>query len=317
MQWTLSRVLRSLLTLLLLASFTFFALSLSADPAQQILGPDASPEVIEEFRARWHLNDSLWQRYITYIMGIIQFDFGLSYRTGLPAMDIVMTRLPATLALMIPTGVVSLLIGIPVGIYAALRQGTRTDRLIMTASVIGFAVPNFLVGILLMFLFSVWLGWLTPSGITSGLSWIMPMITMVSAEAGIFARFTRSAMVEILDHPMLDTSLAGGFNERQGLRYHVLPNALIPLLTLVGLFVGNLIGGAVITENVFSWPGLGRLLVESVAARDFAVVQIIVLLIGASMILVNLLVDLSYGFIDPRIGDARKTTLKKSKVVAT
>ena len=317
MQWTLSRTLRSLLTLLLLASFTFFALSLSADPALQILGPDAPPETIQAFKERWHLNDSLWQRYITYILGIIQFDFGQSYRTGLPAIDIVMTRLPATLALMIPTGVASLLIGIPVGIYAALRQGTRTDRLIMTASVVGFAVPNFLVGILLMYLFSVWLGWLTPSGITSWMSWIMPMITMVSAEAGIFARFTRSAMVEILSHPMLDTSLAGGLNERQGLRHHVLPNALIPLLTLVGLFAGNLIGGAVITENIFAWPGLGRLLVESVAARDFAVVQIIVLLIGASMIFINLLVDLSYGFIDPRIADARRLTIKPNKVATT
>ncbi|PCI85418.1 MAG: ABC transporter permease [Hyphomicrobiales bacterium] len=314
MQWTLSRILRSLLTLLLLASFTFFALSLSADPALQILGPDAQPEIVQAFKERWHLNDSLWQRYVTYIMGIIQLDFGLSYRTGAPAIDIVMTRLPATLALMIPTGIASLLIGIPVGIYAALRQGTRTDRLIMTASVVGFAVPNFLVGILLMYLFSVWLGWLTPSGIISWMSWIMPMITMVSAEAGIFARFTRSAMVEILSHPMLDTSLAGGLNEHQGLRHHVLPNALIPLLTLVGLFAGNLIGGAVITENIFAWPGLGRLLVESVAARDFAVVQIIVLLIGASMILINLLVDLSYGFIDPRIRDTRRISIKRNKV---
>lgn len=314
MQWTLSRIIRSLLTLLLLASFTFFALSLSADPALQILGPEASPEMIEAFNQRWHLNDSLWQRYYTYIIAIAQLDFGLSYRTGLPATDIVIDRLPATLALMIPTGIFSLLIGIPVGIYAALKQGTRIDRLIMTASIVGFAVPNFLVGIILMYFFSVWLGWLTPSGITSWMSWIMPMITMVSAEAGIFARFTRSAMVEILGHPMLDTSLAGGVSERQGLRHHVLPNALIPLLTLVGLFAGNLIGGAVITENIFAWPGLGRLLVESVSARDFAVVQIIVLLIGASMIFVNLLVDISYGFIDPRIRDARRKTTKLRKV---
>lgn len=310
MRWVITRLLRSLLTLLLLATFTFFALSLSADPALQILGPDASPEALAEFRERWQLNAPVWQRYLTYLVGIAQFDFGLSYRTGLPAIDLVTTRLPATLALMIPTGIVSLLIGIPIGVFSALRQGTSTDRLIMTASVVGFAIPNFLVGILLMYMFSVWLGWLDPSGITSGLSWIMPMITMVSAEAGIFARFTRSAMVEILDHPMLDTALAGGLTPRQGLRHHVLPNALIPLLTLVGLFIGNLIGGAVITENVFSWPGLGRLLVESVAARDFAVVQIIVLLIGASMIITNLAVDISYGFIDPRIRDARRNAGK-------
>lgn len=307
MHWMITRLLRAVLTLLLLATFTFFALSLSADPALQILGPDATDDAIEAFRERWQLNASLWQRYLTYLEGIIRFDFGLSYRTGMPAIELVQTRLPATLALMIPTGIVALMIGIPIGIISALRQGSNTDRMIMTASVVGFAIPNFLVGVLLMYVFSVWLGWLDPSGITSWRSWIMPMITMVSAEAGIFARFTRSAMVEILDHPMLDTAHAGGLSARQGLRHHVLPNALIPLLTLVGLFVGNLVGGAVITENVFSWPGLGRLLVESVTARDFAVVQIIVLLIGTTMIVTNLLVDMSYGIIDPRIRDARKS----------
>lgn len=310
MRWMITRILRAALTLLLLATFTFFALAISADPALQILGPDAAPEALAAFRERWQLDAPLWQRYLTYLCGIVQFDFGLSYRTGLPAIELVASRLPATLALMIPTGIAALVIGIPVGIFSAIRQGTSADRIIMTASIVGFAVPNFLVGILLMYMFSVWLGWLDPSGITSGLSWIMPMITMVSAEAGIFARFTRSAMVEILEHPMLDTALAGGLSPRQGLRHHVLPNAMIPLLTLVGLFAGNLIGGAVITENVFSWPGLGRLLVASVSARDFSVVQIIVLLIGASMIVTNLLVDISYGFIDPRIRDARKNLSK-------
>lgn len=306
MRWLTLRVLRAGLTLLLLATFTFFALSISADPALQILGPDASPEAIASFRDRWQLDASLFERYIIYLVGVLHLDFGLSYRTGLPAMELVAERLPATLALMIPTGLVSLLLGIPLGIFSATRRGTTADRLIMTASVVGFAVPNFLVGILLMYIFSVWLGWLDPSGITSGLSWIMPMITIASAEAGVFARFTRSAMAEVLEHPMLDTGLSGGLSPRQTLRHHAIPNAMIPLLTLVGLFVGSLVGGAVITENVFSWPGLGRLLVESVSARDFAVVQIIVLLIGATMVVTNLLVDVSYGFIDPRIRDARR-----------
>ncbi|SEQ91194.1 ABC transporter permease [Thalassovita taeanensis] len=302
----ITRLLRAGLTLLLLATFTFFALSISADPALQILGPDAPPDVIAAFRARWQLDQPLLQRYGTYLLGILQLDFGLSYRTGQPAIDLVAQRLPATLALMIPTGLASLLIGVPLGIFSAVKLGTTTDRLIMTASVIGFAVPNFLVGILLMYVFSVWLGWLDPSGITSGLSWIMPMITMVSAEAGVFARFTRSAMAEVLAHPMHDTALSGGLSARLTLRRHSIPNAMIPLLTLVGLFVGSLVGGAVITENVFSWPGIGRLLVESVAARDFAVVQIIVLLIGTTMVVTNLLVDMSYGLIDPRIRDARR-----------
>lgn len=306
MRWMITRLLRAGLTLLLLATFTFFALSISADPALQILGPDAAPDAIAAFRERWQLNEPLLQRYVTYLAGILHLDFGLSYRTGLPALDLVSQRLPATLALMIPTGLASILIGIPLGIFSAVRLGTTTDRIIMTASVIGFAIPNFLVGVLLMYVFSVWLGWLDPSGITSGLSWIMPMITMVSAEAGVFARFTRSAMAEVLQHPMHDTALSGGLSSRLTLFRHSLPNAMIPLLTLIGLFLGSLVGGAVITENVFSWPGIGRLLVESVGARDFAVVQIIVLLIGATMVVTNLAVDISYGLIDPRIRDARR-----------
>lgn len=306
MRWIITRVLRAGLTLLLLATFTFFALGISADPALQILGPDATPEVLDAFRVRWKLNDPLWQRYVTYLIGILQLDFGLSYRTGLPAMELVAQRLPATLMLMVPTGLAALMIGIPLGIFSAVRLGTRTDRIIMTASVIGFAIPNFLVGVLLMYVFSVWLGWLDPSGITSGLSWIMPMLTMVSAEAGVFARFTRSAMAEVLEHPMHDTALSGGLSEQVTLFCHSIPNAMIPLLTLVGLFLGSLVGGAVITENVFAWPGIGRLLVESVSARDFSVVQIIVLLIGTTMVLTNLAVDISYGFIDPRIRDARR-----------
>lgn len=306
MRWLITRLLRAALTLLLLATFTFFALSISADPALQILGPEASPELIDAFRERWQLDQPLFQRYITYLLGILQLDFGTSYRTGLPASDLVLQRLPATLALMIPTGLASLMIGIPLGIFSAVKLGTITDRMIMTASVIGFAIPNFLVGILLMYIFSVWLGWFDPSGITSWLSWIMPMVTMVSAEAGIFARFTRSAMAEVLEHPMHDTALSGGLSSRLTLFHHSIPNAMIPLLTLVGLFVGSLVGGAVITENVFAWPGIGRLLVESVASRDFAVVQIIVLLIGTTMVVTNLAVDLSYGLIDPRIRDARR-----------
>ena len=306
MRWMITRLLRAGLTLLLLATFTFFALSISADPALQILGPDAAPDAIAAFRERWKLNEPLLQRYFTYLLGILHLDFGLSYRTGLPALDLVSQRLPATLALMIPTGLASLMIGIPLGIFSAVKLGTTTDRVIMTASVIGFAIPNFLVGVLLMYIFSVWLGWLDPSGITSGLSWIMPMITMVSAEAGVFARFTRSAMAEVLQHPMHDTALSGGLSSRLTLFRHSLPNAMIPLLTLIGLFMGSLVGGAVITENVFSWPGIGRLLVESVGARDFAVVQIIVLLIGATMVVTNLAVDISYGLIDPRIRDARR-----------
>jgi len=305
-RWALARVGRSLVTLWLLMTFTFVALLLSTDPAEIILGPQATPAAIAAFREAWGLDQPLWRQYLDHLGRLLVFDFGQSYRTSEPALDLVLTRVPATLALMIPTALVALAIGIPLGVLAAMHRNSAVDRGAMALAVFGFAVPNFLVGILLIYLFSVWLGWLQPTGIVDWTSWIMPVTAFATAEAAIFARFTRSAMVEVLSQPMMRTALAGGIPWRQAVREHALPNALIPILTVTGLFVGSLIGGGVITENVFAWPGIGRLLVDSVAARDYAVVQTIVLLIGASMIVTNLLVDLAYGWIDPRIRDQRR-----------
>lgn len=304
--WILSRTGRAVVTLLLLITFTFFALKISADPALQILGPDAGTAAVNAFRAKWGLDDPLWQQFLTYLLNVLRLDLGLSYRTNEPALDLVMSRVPATLALMIPTTIVALALGVPMGILAAYERGTGWDRGITLVSIIGFAIPNFLIGVLLIYLFSVKLGWLPPSGIVDWRSYLMPMFTMAIAEAAIFARFTRSAMIEVLGHPMVETALAGGFSKAKVLLAHVLPNAALPLLTITGLFVGSLIGGGVVTENVFSWPGTGRLLVESVGARDFTVVQCTVLLIGVTMIVTNLLVDVCYLWVDPRLRDAKR-----------
>ncbi|WP_312531186.1 ABC transporter permease [Paracoccus sp. (in: a-proteobacteria)] len=304
--WILGRFGRALLTLLLLISFTFFALKISADPAMQILGPDAGVDAIAAFREKWGLNAPLWQQFLIYLGNVLQFDLGLSYRTNAPALDLVLARVPATLALMIPTTLLALALGVPLGIWSAYQRGTIWDRGITLLSIIGFAIPNFLIGVLLIYLFSVKLGWLPPSGIVDWRSYLMPMFTMAIAEAAIFSRFTRSAMIEVLDHPMIETAKASGFSQVKMLIAHVLPNAALPLLTITGLFVGSLIGGGVVTENVFSWPGTGRLLVESVGARDFAVVQCTILLIGVTMIVTNLLVDLCYLGIDPRLRDAKR-----------
>lgn len=305
-RWILSRMGRAVVTLLLLITFTFFALKISADPALQILGPDAGKEAVDTFRAKWGLDDPLWRQFLTYLVNVLQLDLGISYRTNEPALDLVMSRVPATLALMIPTTIVALALGVPMGILAAYKRGTDWDRGITLLSIIGFAIPNFLIGVLLIYLFSVKLGWLPPSGIVDWRSYLMPMCTMAIAEAAIFARFTRSAMIEVLEHPMVETALAGGFSKGKVLLAHVLPNAALPLLTITGLFVGSLIGGGVVTENVFSWPGTGRLLVESVGARDFTVVQCTILLIGVTMIVTNLLVDVCYLWVDPRLRDAKR-----------
>lgn len=304
--WLLGRLGRTALTLWLLMSFTFLALHVSADPALQILGPEAGPEAIAEFNRRWGLDRPLWEQYLGHLWRIARLDFGLSYRTSDPAASLVASRVPATLALMLPTALLALALGIPLGVLAALRKDSAVDRFAMAFAVVGFAVPNFLVGILLIYLFSVWLGWLQPAGIVDWRSWIMPVLTMASAEAAVFARFARSATAEVLGHPMMRTALANGLPWAQAVREHALPNAAIPLVTVAGLFFGSLIGGGVVTENVFAWPGLGRLLVEAVAARDYAIVQAIVVLIGVTMVIANLLVDLAYGWIDPRIRDLRR-----------
>ena len=305
-RWLANRMARALLTLWLLMSFTFVALHLSADPALQILGPEAGPEAIADFNRRWGLDRPIWEQYLRHLLRLITLDLGQSYRTSDPALDMVTARIPATLGLMVPTGILAVALGIPLGVLAAVRRNTVVDRASMTAAVVGFAVPNFLVGILLIYVFSVWLGWLQPSGIVDWRSWLMPMATMASAEAAIFARFARAATVEVLGHPMMRTALANGIPWPQAVREHALPNAAIPVVTVAGLFFGSLVGGGVITENVFAWPGLGRMLVEAVAARDFAVVQAIVLLIGVTMVAANLIVDLAYGWIDPRIRDQRR-----------
>lgn len=305
-RWLLNRLGRALVTLWLLMSFTFVALNLSSEPALQVLGPDAGPEAVADFNRIWGLDRPLWEQYLRHLGRLATFDFGLSYRTSDPALAMVWQRVPATLSLMLPTALLAVAIGVPLGVLAAIRKNSVVDRAAMTFAILGFAVPNFLVGILLIYFFSVWLGWLQPSGIVDWRSWIMPVITMASAEAAVFARFARSAMAEVLGHPMMRTALANGIPWSQAVRQHALPNAAIPLITVAGLLFGSIIGGGVITENVFAWPGLGRMLVDAVSARDYAVVQTIVVLIGMTMILANLIVDLAYGWIDPRIRDQRQ-----------
>lgn len=306
MTWLLIRVGRSLLTLLLLVTFTFFTLAVSGDPAAAKFGPDIDPETLQAFRIKWGLDYPLWKQFLIYLDGIWRLDFGVSFRTGQPALDFVVSRLPATLTLMLPTMVFSIAIGVPLGIYAARHRGKAIDRLTIVAAVIALAVPSFLLGLLMMYLFSVVLGWLPPSGIVDARSYIMPAATMAIATAAVYARFTRSAMVEVMSHPMVETAQASGLPARVIQRVHALPNVLLPLITITALEFGNIVTYAVVVESVFAWPGVGRLLIEGVAGRDYAVVQAIILMTGTTMILANLLADISYGFVDPRIRDARR-----------
>ncbi|SDE15901.1 ABC transporter permease [Rhodospira trueperi] len=295
-----SKILRALITVFLLVSFVFVVLRLSGDPAIQMLGVDADPRALDAFRERWGLDRPIWDQYVSYLWNIFQGDFGHSFIGNRPATEVVAERLPKTLWLMGLTTIFTFGIGIPAGVYAALHRNTAVDRLTMGLTVASFSLPNFVVGIVLIMLFGVVLRVLPTAGSETWLHYILPVATMATADAAIFARFSRSAMLEVLSAPFMRTARAKGLLWTEAVRRHALPNASIPIVTVGGIYVGRQIAAATITENVFAWPGIGKLLVASVQNRDLAVVQCIVILVGVTMVVTNLLVDLAYGWLDPR-----------------
>ena len=294
------KILRASITVVLLVTFVFVILRLSGDPAVQMLGLEVSDEALDQFRQRWGLDRPIWEQYLSFFWNILHGDFGQSFIGGRDALGVVLERLPKTLQLMGLTTIFTFGLGIPAGIYASLHRNTLADRAIMGFTVASFSLPNFVVGIILIMILGVTFRLLPTSGSETWLHYIMPVITMATADAAIFARFSRSAMLEVLHAPFMRTARAKGLMWGQAVRRHALPNASIPLVTIGGMYVGRLIAGATITENVFAWPGIGKLLVNSVNLRDLAVVQCIVILVGVTMVIANLLVDISYGWLDPR-----------------
>ena len=303
------RFVRALITIALVVTFAFIVLRLSGDPAQIILGPEAPPEVVAAFRKAWGLDDPIWLQYLRYFGAIAQGELGRSMRDGRAAIELVAERIPATLALTVPALLIKISVGISAGIYAALHRGSLADRTVMVLSVAGFTVPSFVLGLSLVLVFAVKLGWLPSGGQDSWRHAILPILTLGIGGAAILARFTRSAMLEVLGQPYIRTASAKGVPWRAVVTGHALPNAAIPTVTIVGFMVGTLIAGAVVVESVFSWPGVGRLLVVAVANRDLAVVQCILLLVAGTMVVSNLIVDFLYGFLDPRL---RQGTAGKS-----
>jgi peptide/nickel transport system permease protein len=295
------RIARAMLTIALVVTFAFVVLRLSGDPALIIMGPEAPPEVIAAFRKAWGLDDPIWMQYLDYFGAIARGELGRSMRDGRPAIQLVVERIPATLFLTIPALLLKLGIGIPAGILAALHRGSVIDCAVMAAAVAGFTVPSFVLGLVLVLIFAVQLGWLPSGGQDSWRHAILPIITLGIGGAAVLARFTRSAMLEVLGQPYVRTASAKGVPWRAVVTGHALPNAAIPTVTIIGFMVGTLIAGAVVVESVFSWPGVGRLLVVAVANRDLAVVQCVLLLVAATMVASNLAVDFLYGFLDPRL----------------
>lgn len=299
--YALSRITRALVTIVLIVTAAFVVLRLTGDPATIILGPDAPPQAYEAFRRNWGLDEPLWVQYLAYFGAVMEGDLGRSMRDGRAALDIVWDRVPMTLALTLPALAFNLVIGLTAGVVAALNRNSWIDRAIMAVSVLGFTVPSFVMGLTLALIFAVKLRWLPSGGSETWSHAVLPVISMGLIGAAVIARFTRSAMLEVLGQPYIRTASAKGLAWREVVLFHALPNAAIPTLTIIGFMVGSLVAGAVVVESVFSWPGVGRLLVNAVANRDLAVVQTILLFVGFAMVLANLIVDLAYGWIDPRL----------------
>ncbi len=272
------------------------------DPARQTLGEQAGAEQLEQFREIHGLNDGYFVRFGRYVYNaVFKQDLGLSYRNRQPVFAEIATRFPATLKLAGMGVLLAVSIGIPVGIISAIKQYSLLDNVTMILALIGVSMPNFWQGMLLILLFSVKLGWLPSSGFNTWKQFILPVVTLGTSTAAIITRMTRSSMLEVIREDYIRTARAKGQKESKVILRHALGNALIPIITTVGLQFGYLLGGAVLTESIFSVPGVGRLIVDSIKMKDFPIVQGGVLFIAVTFSFVNLFVDILYAFVDPRI----------------
>jgi peptide/nickel transport system permease protein len=296
---------------LVLASIVVFAVLqvVPGDPARLMLGMNASAEQVELLRSQLGLNDPLVLRYLHWAGGLLTLDFGRSYTYSVPVIDLVRERLVVSLPLALIALALSTLIAIPVGVFSASRHGRAGDTVAMGTAQVGVAIPNFWFALLLIYLFAVWLRWVPAGGFPGWKAgaWpalralILPAIALALPQAAILSRVTRQALVEVLAEDYIRTARAKGMPWRAVLWRHALRNALIPVVTIMGLQFAFLLAGTIIIENIFYLPGLGRLVIQAITQRDLVVVESVVMLLVAAVIAINLLVDLSYAVVDPRL----------------
>lgn len=279
----------------------FFVHLLPGDPAQLAAGPEADEETVRMVRERLGLDRPLPEQFVLFVKKTVTGDFGISIRSQRPVIDEVADRFGPTLLLTVAAMAWAVVFGLLIGIVSAVKRGRWPDRLGMAFAVSGISMPPFALGILLMEVFSVWLGWFPTVGAESWRHYVLPSITLGAGVAAVMARFTRSALIEVLSEDYVRTARAKGLPARQVLSRHALRNALIPVVTMMGLQFGFLLGGSIVVEKVFNWPGMGRLLVDAVEMRDYPVMQTCVLLFSMEFLLINLAVDLLYGGLDPSI----------------
>lgn len=279
----------------------FFVHLLPGDPAQLAAGPEADEETVRMVRERLGLDRPLPEQFVLFVKKTVTGDFGISIRSQRPVINEVADRFGPTLLLTVAAMAWAVVFGLLIGIVSAVKRGRWPDRLGMAFAVSGISMPPFALGILLMEVFSVLLGWFPTVGAESWRHYVLPSITLGAGVAAVMARFTRSALIEVLSEDYVRTARAKGLPARQVLSRHALRNALIPVVTMMGLQFGFLLGGSIVVEKVFNWPGMGRLLVDAVEMRDYPVMQTCVLLFSMEFLLINLAVDLLYGWLNPSI----------------
>ena len=300
-RYFVQRLLQTVPTILGITVITFLVLRLSGDPAFMVLGETATPEAVATYRSQHGLDRPLHLQYLQFMGGVVTGDLGSSLRYQEPVGRLLLSRLPATLELSLAAILFSLLIGIPVGVISAVRPSGAGDFVVRGLALMGQAIPGFFLGIVLIMLFSVQLHWFPTGGRGGFQHLVLPTVTLGAFMVALIVRFTRSSMRDVLRQDYIRTARAKGLFQRRVVLRHAFKNALIPVITITGLQTAAVFSGAIVTETVFSWPGLGRFLVQAVYGRDFPVVQATVLLITVAVVAINLIVDLVYGLVDPRI----------------
>jgi peptide/nickel transport system permease protein len=312
-RYILGRILQAIPTLVLTSIGIFVLLRLvPGDPALALAGPDATPEIISAIRLDLGLDQPLPLQYVSWLKHVVSGDLGNSILARRPVTDLLGQALPASFELLLASTLVAVILGATLGVVAAVHRGRWPDVLLGGANALLIGVPGFCLGLLAIIFFALILGWLPPGGRVDPLqdpvlalrSLALPALVLGLGQAAVIARFTRAAMLEVLSDPYVRTARAKGLRNTAVVARHALPNALIPVVTIIGVQMGHLLGGAVVIESVFAWPGMGRLAVNAISGRDYPVVQAVVLMLVAAFVVLNLGADLLYGYLDPRVRTA-------------
>ncbi|MBC5729873.1 MULTISPECIES: ABC transporter permease [Eubacteriales] len=302
LKYTIKRIISLIPVIIGATLIVYVILSMAdGDPARIILGEDATPERVAELREEMGLNDPVLVQYGRYMLNLLHGDMGVSYRTGAPVVTEIAARLPNTIRLALVASVVSIVLAIPLGIIAAIKQNSIFDGICMVVSLIGVSMPSFWLGLLLILLFSLRLEWLPSFGADQWKCIILPSFALAVASMASVARTMRSSMLEVIRQDYIRTARSKGLSEGTVIRRHALRNAMIPTMTSIGLQTGILLSGSVLVETVFSWPGIGRLMITSIQQRDIPTVVGCIIIFAICFSIVNLIVDLLYGLVDPRM----------------